>query len=716
MKRRNSLLVRVLTIALLTSIHPLFAADSWSPLNEGAQTGLNNPVRGLVMLGGELYAGGDFNASGFFPNTETMVHVAKWDGTGWSEVGTSPPSSGVVYRLATANGYLYAGGTFTTAGGGAANKIAKWDPINNTWTPLGTTGNEGVNGNVHAVATRGDRVYAGGEFTTAAGGSVNLTPDYVGYFDTTWHSLSGSGGPTAQINALAIADNGDVYVGGNGNFFKRWTGTDGSGTWTALGTVTGGDVSALAIRGNKVWVGGTFTTAGGTSVNRIAVWNITSAGWEYLTTPPWNTDSGNVVTNIAFNGSGQAYVVGKLPGTSASHVHVYGTTGWLSGVPNGSPNAVCHAVAMDRYGGKVYVGGEFTTIGGPTSYYYYVAAWNDFENITVTDLGALYPGQYSSYGSGLNQNGEATGNAVGLYSGNYLNHAFRWVNGTMSDLGSLATGKESFGYAINDGSVVVGKGLDLYNNERAFRWTSGGGITTLPTISGWTYGGMRYQAATALNNDGVMVGYALNSSGVYRAVRWDDPVTEFTDLESLAGQSAGNTSYAYGINSAGYTVGSSITSSGQTHAFLTDPNQTIASADDLGTFTGGTSSVAYAINDFGEVVGRARRSDGLYRAFVTASFSTISDSGDLGTLGGNYSAAYAINNVGQVAGISTSSSSVYHAFLYQSGLGMVDLNNVIAPGSGWVLTGAEAINDRGKVVGWGTLNGITRAFLLDPTK
>jgi probable HAF family extracellular repeat protein len=50
------------------------------------------------------------------------------------------------------------------------------------------------------------------------------------------------------------------------------------------------------------------------------------------------------------------------------------------------------------------------------------------------------------------------------------------------------------------------------------------------------------------------------------------------------------------------------------------------------------------------------------------------------------------------------------------GVGMIDLNNLIASGSGWVLTSAEAINDKGQIVGWGTLNGTSRAFLLDPSK
>src|SRR5690606_15993157 len=43
-----------------------------------------------------------------------------------------------------------------------------------------------------------------------------------------------------------------------------------------------------------------------------------------------------------------------------------------------------------------------------------------------------------------------------------------------------------------------------------------------------------------------------------------------------------------------------------------------------------------------------------------------------------------------------------------------DLNLAIDPGSGWILQTAAAINDDGLIVGTGTLNGVSRAFLLRP--
>jgi probable HAF family extracellular repeat protein len=45
---------------------------------------------------------------------------------------------------------------------------------------------------------------------------------------------------------------------------------------------------------------------------------------------------------------------------------------------------------------------------------------------------------------------------------------------------------------------------------------------------------------------------------------------------------------------------------------------------------------------------------------------------------------------------------------------MLDLNNLIPANSGWLLQIANAINDQGQIVGQGTLNGQTEAFLLTP--
>jgi probable HAF family extracellular repeat protein len=86
---------------------------------------------------------------------------------------------------------------------------------------------------------------------------------------------------------------------------------------------------------------------------------------------------------------------------------------------------------------------------------------------------------------------------------------------------------------------------------------------------------------------------------------------------------------------------------------------------------------------------------------------------DLGTLGGSFSGADGINNSGQVVGYSYTASGQNHGFLWQDGT-MSDLNDLIPAGSGWTLYVAWAINNAGQIVGTGSLNGQTHAFLLTP--
>lgn len=78
---------------------------------------------------------------------------------------------------------------------------------------------------------------------------------------------------------------------------------------------------------------------------------------------------------------------------------------------------------------------------------------------------------------------------------------------------------------------------------------------------------------------------------------------------------------------------------------------------------------------------------------------------DLGTLGGAWSQAYGVNANGWVVGVSLTSDAKQHAFLWTPEDGMMDIST-----SEWTFSRAEAVNDYGMVVGWGTTTGGIRAW------
>jgi probable HAF family extracellular repeat protein len=91
---------------------------------------------------------------------------------------------------------------------------------------------------------------------------------------------------------------------------------------------------------------------------------------------------------------------------------------------------------------------------------------------------------------------------------------------------------------------------------------------------------------------------------------------------------------------------------------------------------------------------------------------------DLGLLPGadeNDCQGNAINDSGEIVGTASNAYNNFSAFVYSNGV-LTDLNTLISPNSGWILTDATAINDQGDIAGYGYAPGIgdRAAFLLTP--
>jgi hypothetical protein len=332
--------------------------SSWSALASGAQTGVNNEVRAFSNdTSGNLYVGGQFTTAG---GINPINYIAKWNGSVWSALtsGGYTGIAGLVFALTNdGSGNLYVGGSFTTAGGIIVNKVSKWD--GSSWSALASGSQTGVGGgNYERVlinSSTGD-LYAGGDFTTAGGMTVNHIAKWDG---SAWSALV-SGGQTGTdgtfVNTLTNDSSGNVYAGGSfttagnitANNIAKWD--DSTSTWSALvsggQTGTDGDVYALTIDNSEnIYVGGSFTDAGNITANNIAKWDDSTSTWSALASGGY-TGVDSYILALTTDGSGNVYAGGNFTNAgdiTANKIAKWNGSAWsalVSGGETGVSNSV----------------------------------------------------------------------------------------------------------------------------------------------------------------------------------------------------------------------------------------------------------------------------------------------------------------------------------------------------------------------------------------
>jgi hypothetical protein len=187
----------------------------------------SGPVKALTATNdGRLYAGGRFNNLENIPEADNVAYL---DGSGWHAMGSGGggPSCGgcaldAYVRALTAIGTdVFVGTEGSNVNGIAqADHVAKWD--GSAWSAVGsnTGGTDGwfpAATNIYGLASVGPHVFATGTFQDANG---DLRADNIAWFDgTSWRPVGSNGagndGPwTAEGSALALIDR-QLYAAGN---------------------------------------------------------------------------------------------------------------------------------------------------------------------------------------------------------------------------------------------------------------------------------------------------------------------------------------------------------------------------------------------------------------------------------------------------------------------------------------------------------------------
>jgi hypothetical protein len=237
-----------------------------------------------------------------------------------------------------------------------------------------------------SVSTNGENYWQGGfdgltgvTITALAVDSLGrLYVGGVGYLSvwngTSWSSIGGTF--DGLIYAIAIADNGDIYVGGtftrvgstNARRLAKWNGS----SWSEVGN--GADLGAVWSllfdpANGDLFVGGSFTYVGEQFSPGLARW--TASGWSAI--PTFSGSLGGSVFALARDSAGNVYAGGAFSSVNsvqASNIARWNGVSW-SPLSSGTGSSVFSIVTS---GSNVFVGGFFTTAGGLSVNR--VARWN----------------------------------------------------------------------------------------------------------------------------------------------------------------------------------------------------------------------------------------------------------------------------------------------------------------------------------------------------
>ena len=265
----------------------------------------------------------------------------------------------------------------------------------------------------------------------------------------------------------------------------------------------------------------------------------------------------------------------------------------------------------------------------------------------------------------------------------------------------------------SDKNLAVIAGTSFHGTvSTAIVWESGGSgwaPTELPLPA---EGGYTESYASGVSDSGsAVVGYAETPDRVRHAVVWeksgsDWQVAHILDTIDLKASGAND------VNDSGLVIAGNAADSANPPPFVWD------------TQTGSVSNVQNArwlpdISNLGAMAGTIQP----YHAALWS--SPGSSPTDLGVLSGyEASQGFALDDQGpgqqrvvgncwyqkRQKGGQVPPLEYHHAFIWKEGVGMKDLNTMVGPGSGWVLTAARGINRNGYIVG----NGNLGAYMLRP--
>ncbi len=377
----------------------LVAVGAAAQCPAGAVPGLGLPGTGgnveaiVVMPNGDAIVGGTFRADQGAPGN-SIARYSPESGT-WVGLGGGMNRGSSVLALATLpGGELIAGGTFISAGGLPANKIARFSPTTGMWSGMGTLATDTITYLLAVAVLPDGDVIAAGAFSSIGGVAANNIARYS--MSTGAWSPMGTG-TSSPVTALTVIPGGDVVAGGwfttAGGIAARTIAryNPGTGAWAAMSNGLGGDIfdlGALATlpSGDVVATGRLVLTEPASVERRMARYSMSAGMWEPMGMI-WPAGAG-IVHSLAVLPSGDLIAGGDSVGTTTGNANSNGpvvrydptTDSWTTLVsatqPVGGGRVQVTALAASA-DGNVFVGGNFGRLGYAASSRFGMYAFGD---------------------------------------------------------------------------------------------------------------------------------------------------------------------------------------------------------------------------------------------------------------------------------------------------------------------------------------------------
>jgi hypothetical protein len=343
-------------------------ATSWNP-------GADEAVSAFALHGRTLYVGGAFyNTGGRFRRFLAELSLDSDSASTW-DMGIDlepdnfyfPPG---VAELKISGNTLYVGGRFTEIGGQQRNGLAAIDLQTRAvtaWAPQVEPLSPVQPAQVDELQVRGTTLYACGLFRRFGGRDVSGNGS-VGAVDTeTGLATEWDPRPNGDVSALAVADDA-IYVGGGFTSIGReWVWRHGlAAIDLTTGRATSWDpnpdeayVLSLATRGNTVYVGGSFSLVGGQPRANLAAIDARDG-----TATAWNPAPNGGVVELVANGN-TIYAGGRFTNIGGQPRRYLAAVDSATGAAtpwDPDPDDFIEALAID--GNTVYAGGWFAHMKG----------------------------------------------------------------------------------------------------------------------------------------------------------------------------------------------------------------------------------------------------------------------------------------------------------------------------------------------------------------